>query len=122
MVASEETVRPFPAAGILVALVGAMTLAAGAALAVDAWLSAGRIVQAEAFQQLVGGQGFGTALDLSVCPFAFDPRVEGSCQFEDGPIPGGKAFCPCHAASVFFYRPLPGSALGPQKERHVDLP
>jgi hypothetical protein len=60
----------------------------------------------EAFQRLVGGVGFGPALDLSGCALGFDPRLDDSCAEDDGPIPGGACFCPRHAGSIFFYPPL----------------
>ena len=66
-----------------------------------------RQARSEAFQHLVGGVGFGPAVDLSGCAFGFDPRLDGDCAQERGPIPGGGAFCPRHAGSVFYYPPLP---------------
>jgi hypothetical protein len=71
----------------------------------------------EQFQHLVGGLGFGPALDLSDCAFAFDPRLDGACEQDRGPIPGGACFCPRHAGSIFYYPPLAnednGDALSP---------
>ena len=64
------------------------------------------------FQQLVGGVGFGPALDLSVCPFAFDPRLGSHCAWDDGPIPGGSCFCPYHASSIVDYPPLSSRTVG----------
>lgn len=60
----------------------------------------------EAFQQLVGGLGFGPSLDLSDCVFGFDPRLDGACSWQRGPIPAGACFCPRHAGSIFFYPPV----------------
>jgi hypothetical protein len=123
MIVNHETIRTFPAAGALVALVGALALMAGAALLVDARLASDQPAQSAAFQRLVGGFGFGPALDLSVCPFAFDPRVEDHCGFDDGPLPGGSAMCPCHTASVFFYPSLRPTIEGPpEAERHAHPP
>jgi hypothetical protein len=59
-----------------------------------------------AFQSLVGGLGFGPAVDLSGCAFGFDPRLDGSCAVDRGPIPGGGYLCPRHAGSVFCYPPV----------------
>ena len=71
----------------------------------------------EQFQHLVGGLGFGSALDLSEDAFAFDPRLDGLCEWEYGPIPGGSCFCPRHTLSIFFYPSLPvedkGDGLSP---------
>jgi hypothetical protein len=61
--------------------------------------------QTAEFQRLVGGLGFGPALDLSGCPFGFDPRLDGSCAQEYAPLPGGACFCPRHAGSVLHYPP-----------------
>jgi hypothetical protein len=76
-----------------------------------------RSSRSESFQHIAGGLGFGPALDLSDCPFAFDPRLDGSCGQDYGPLPGGSCFCPHHAGSFFFYPPLTirdnGDALSP---------
>lgn len=90
--------------------------AAGAVLVAESWAERSRIARAAEFQRLVGGVGFGPALDLSGCAFGFDPRLEGSCSEDCGPIPGGACFCPRHAASLFFYPPLERSS------RHALLP
>jgi hypothetical protein len=78
--------------------------AAGAVLVVE-----GRergTARGEQFQRLVGGVGFGPAVDLSVCACGFDPRLEGACALDTGPVPGGACFCPRHAGSLFFLPPL----------------
>jgi hypothetical protein len=62
--------------------------------------------EAREFQRLVGGLGFGPALDLRRCAFSFDPRLCPGCQEDLGPIPGGAYFCPHHACSIFFYPSL----------------
>jgi hypothetical protein len=62
----------------------------------------------DAFQQLVGGLGFGPALDLSQCEFSFDPRVCGHCASTQATIAGGMYLCPHHACSIFFYPTLDG--------------
>ena len=82
-----------------------LTAAAGAVLATENLARPGP-ERDEPFQRLVGGVGFGPALDLSGCAFSFDPRLDGACAEECGPIPGGGYFCPRHAMSVFFYPPL----------------
>jgi hypothetical protein len=79
------------------------TAAAAAVLAVEA--AKPQAAHAEAFQRLVGGTGFGPALDLDGCAFGFDPRLDGSCGADHGPVPGGTCFCPRHACSVFAYPP-----------------
>ena len=87
-----------------------LLLLAGAAAAVlvrEGWAQRQRQAHAEEFQQLVGGVGFGPTLDLSGCAFGFDPRLDGTCAEEYGPVPGGACFCPRHAGSLFSYPPLP---------------
>jgi hypothetical protein len=101
----------------------ALLVLAGAAVAVlvgEAWAHRGRDARAEAFQRLVGGTGFGPAVDLSGCAFGFDPRLDGTCGQDCGPIPGGTCFCPRHAGSLFFYPPL--DRMGPPGERNGDAP
>lgn len=58
-----------------------------------------------AFQQAVGGLGFGPALDLDTCAFAFDPRICPACSADHGPVAGGIYFCPQHACSIFYVPP-----------------
>jgi hypothetical protein len=58
------------------------------------------------FQRLVGGLGFGPAVDVARCPFGFDPRLDPDDQEDQEPIPGGYFFCPHHGAGVFAYPPL----------------
>lgn len=90
--------------------------AAGAVLAVEGPAQR-RPGPAEEFHRLVGGLGFGPALDLSGCAFGFDPRLDGSCAEECGPVPGGSSFCPRHAGSLFCYPPLRRGETG-----HAPLP
>lgn len=71
------------------------------------------------FQYLVGGLGFGPALDLGGCALGFDPRLDNACGQDYGPVPGGQCFCPRHAGSVFFYPPpRPHGA----REERIDAP
>jgi len=87
------------------ALLFLLAAAVGVLVAEDR-LQRSRQARAEQFQHLVGGLGFGPALDLSGCAFGFDPRLDGGCAEERGPIPGGACFCPRHAGSVFSFAPL----------------
>jgi hypothetical protein len=80
--------------------------AAGAILWAETGKQRDQEARAEAFQRLVGGVGFGPALDLSGCAFSFDPRLDRSCSADSGPISGGACFCPRHAGSLFSYPPL----------------
>jgi hypothetical protein len=79
--------------------------------------------RAEEFQGLVGGLGFGPAVDLSRCAFCFDPRICPTCSQNQGPIPGGVFFCPLHGCSVFYYPPLEPSRGGhEERDRDEDVP
>src|SRR5712692_5945212 len=96
--------KPEAPAFLLIAL-GCLTAAAGAVLLREAAQPDEPRSGQRAFQELVGGLGFGPALDLSQCEFSFDPRLCPACSRELGPIPGGGYFCPHHACSVFYYPP-----------------
>jgi hypothetical protein len=93
-----------------------LTVLAGGILLAENRPQPQRASTREAFQHLVGGLGFGPALDLSSCPFGFDPRLQSSCSFDCGPIPGGSCFCRRHAGAVFPY-----STAG-QEEGHAPPP
>jgi hypothetical protein len=80
--------------------------AACAVLLAEGQTGSRRETNGEAFQRLVGGTGFGPAVDLTGCAFGFDPRLDGDCAADYGPIPGGACFCPRHAGSLFTYPPL----------------
>ncbi len=88
-------------------VLGLLSSASVAILSVEARLERDRGGYAEAFQRLLGGLGFGPALDLSDCPFGFDPRLDGSCSEDYAPLPGCTCFCPRHAGSVLYYPPTP---------------
>src|SRR5688572_18386931 len=62
----------------------------------DPWQAAKRQTRSAAFQRLTGGLGLGPATDLSVCAFAYDPRISPACPAWSGPIAGGGWFCRCH--------------------------
>ena len=68
--------------------------------------------QAREFQRLVGGLGFGPALDLERCAFSFDPRLCPTCPNDWGPTPAGMCFCPYHAAALRDYPALPDKGEG----------
>lgn len=92
-----------------------LIVASGAILLIETRDRPEREARSEAFQRLVGGVGFGPAVDLSGCAFGFDPRLDGDCAEARGPLPGGGVFCPRHAGSVFYYPPIPpeGDAVAP---------
>lgn len=98
--------RKVPAA----ALFTIVALAAGAAgILVAGSDGATRSPQAaEEFQRLVGGLGFGPALDLAPCAADFDPRLGGSRLTGDALIPGAGDWCPQAALSIFHVRPPEG--------------
>jgi hypothetical protein len=92
----------------LAILAGILLLAVSAAviLAVESRDTGAGAARAEEFQQLVGGLGFGPAVDLSRCPNSLDPRLGRHCPEDLGPVPGGGYFCPHHACSIFQYPAL----------------
>jgi hypothetical protein len=87
-------------------VIAALAMAAGALPIYDARMQPQRAERSAEFQRLVGGLGFGPALDLSRCPHSFDPRLDDGCGDDEGPLPGGARFCPQHAGSIFYYPPL----------------
>jgi hypothetical protein len=95
-------VKPF----LVLVVIAALASGAGALLIVDAARIPKQAERAEEFQRLVGGLGFGPALDLARCPNSFDPRLDDGCADDEGSIPGGARFCPRHAGSIFYYPPL----------------
>jgi hypothetical protein len=84
-------------------LVAILALAAGGILVYEARSEGAGADKAREFQTLVGGLGFGPALELSTCPNSFDPRLCAACPRNVEPIPGGQIFCPQHAGSIFYY-------------------
>jgi hypothetical protein len=82
-----------------------VTIAAAAVLALDVALHRAQRQPAHEFQQMLLGLGLGPALDLSHCPFSFDPRVGHGCEQDVGAIAGGLYFCSQHAGSIFFCAP-----------------
>jgi hypothetical protein len=105
---------------LLFALLLALTTAAGVVLALGARPDADQEKRAQEFHRLVGGLGFGPAVDLERCAFSFDSRLCPACPNDVGPIPGGMFFCPYHAGAVLDYPPLdPGRDQG---KADADLP
>lgn len=94
-----------------------LTGAAGAIVVVEDRKGREPPARAESFQRLVGGLGFGPALDLSDCAADFDPRLEGSCSLDYDPIAGGACFRSRQASSVFFYPALQHGFRGPGQEK-----
>lgn len=82
--------------GLLLVLVVGLPLAAGVLVAGTS-PSPAQVEDGAAFQHLVGGLGFGPAVDLTRCGREFDPRVEGTCALRHEPVPCGSIFCPPHA-------------------------
>jgi hypothetical protein len=109
-------------ANVLLVLLLLLTGASAAVLLEQAQAVPAQAARGEAFQRLVGGLGFGPAMDLSGCAFGFDPRLDGSCSMDCGPIPGGGYFCPRHAASVFCYPPLDRATPPTEGDAHATPP
>src|SRR5262245_16141861 len=99
--------RLHPTTTLTISLLTLVGTATGASL-LDLPAQARQDERTLAYQRLVGGLGFGPALNLARCPFSFDPRLAGHCAENDGAVPGGERFCPHHACSLFHYAPLDG--------------
>jgi hypothetical protein len=72
------------------------------------------------FQKLVGGLGFGPALNITPCAASFDPRVQSICTAHLGPIAGGVVLCPHHACSLFYYPATRGLGVQSDGEQIID--
>ena len=97
----------------------AIFLAAGAIVVSESRRDPVSASRSREFQQVVGGLGFGPAIDLSRCTLAFDPRLGPVCEAQMRPIPGGGFVCPLHACSVFDYSPAAETPI-PQAEATPD--
>ena len=85
-------------------------LAIAAAFVLDMEQNSGlRSERARSFHGLVGGLGFGPALDLGRCEFSFDPRLCEHCSSDTGIVPGGMMFCPHHGLTARSYPSLPSN-------------
>jgi hypothetical protein len=93
------------ARGLFAALVLSV-ISAAAILTVEDQRENSRVARAEDFQRLLGGVGFGPAVDLSDGAFSFDPRLDPSDGHDYGPIPGGNCFATRCADSIFYYHAL----------------
>ena len=91
------------ACGLLFILVVTLAIAASGVLIGSNRTTSEDERRAAEFHTLVGGLGFGPAIDASICEFSFDPRLCPSCSFANGSIPGGVFFCPHHACPAFTY-------------------
>lgn len=99
------------------AVVMALTLGAGLLLLLDGGSRGVGRERSQELQSLLGGLGFGPALDISACEFSFDPRAGNRCSADQGPIPGGTYFCSQHANSILYYPALaPRGEDSPPKE------
>src|SRR5262245_1056366 len=94
------------AVNVLLALGFSLAAAAALILIFGSQEQRGQVARTKEFQELVGGLGFGPAVDLSRCPASFDPRLCHACSADLAPIPGGKCFCPQHASSILDYPAL----------------
>jgi hypothetical protein len=88
------------AAQRLAALILALSVLAAAFVAGSAVAMPRQADAAQGLQRLLGGLGFGPAIDLTSCEAAFDPRLCPHCSNDLAPIPAGKVFCPHHAGAL----------------------
>lgn len=95
----------------LIVVILALVTAAASVMMLEAWQVRQDAPQAIEFQRLTGGIGLGAETNLSRCPMAMDPRVDGQCTHTTGPCPGGSSLCACHAFSVMFVEPTRAEVL-----------
>ena len=74
-------------------LCGVMVVLSVAAVGSTLRRTSDQLAAARAFQELTGGLGGGPTVDLA-CPAHLDPRLDGECRFDAGPVPGGSLLCP----------------------------
>jgi hypothetical protein len=91
---------------LVLATIIILVSAALALLVVDAGMQPHRAERSEDFQRLVGGLGFGPALDLARCPAGFDPRLDSGGTDSDQILLGPARICPQQGGSIFHYPPL----------------
>ena len=85
---------------ILLVVLLLLAISAAALLTAEEQAQAAHQARDEDFERLVGGLGFGPALDLSDGASAFDPRLGGGGD-DPMPAPGGAYFFARRAASLF---------------------
>ena len=89
----------------LFALVVILVIAAGAAVGLSRQSVVAGVSDAARFQQLVGGLGFGSSVEMSTCAVQFDPRLEAACDAHTGPVPVGGLLCPGCGRFLFSFSP-----------------
>ena len=101
----------------------AAAVSSGALLLLTHFPERGSQSEAAEFQRLIGGLGFGPALDISRCDISFDPRLGSMCPESVWPIPGSSFLCPHHASSIFSYGYVePGGSGNTKAERDAEIP
>lgn len=58
------------------------------------------------FQDAVGGLGLSASVGVAWSVFAFDARLQGSCENEEWPLPGAHCPNPHHGAALADRPPL----------------
>ena len=89
----------------LFAIVVILVIAAGAAVGLSRQSVVAGASDAARFQQLVGGLGFGSSVEMSTCAVQFDPRLEAACDAHTGPVPVGGLLCPGCGRFLFSFSP-----------------
>ena len=89
----------------LFAIVVILVIAAGAAVGLSRQSVVAGVSDAARFQQLVGGLGFGSSVEMSTCAVQFDPRLEATCDAHTGPVPIGGLLCPGCGRFLFSFSP-----------------
>ena len=107
----------------LFAIVVILVIAAGAAVGLSRQSVVAGVSDAARFQQLVGGLGFGSSVEMSTCAVQFDPRLEAACDAHTGPVPVGGLLCPGCGRFLFSFSPrLSEKSNGLAAAPHVLIP
>jgi hypothetical protein len=92
---------------VVLTTVLALATAAGAVVLDGGRRGGHEAERAREFQQLVGGLGFGPAVDLSGNAFRFDPRLSPRRPADLDPLPGGGASPGAQDPCCILYYPSP---------------
>ena len=89
----------------LFAVVVILVIAAGISVGLSRKPVLTGVSDAARLQQLVGGLGFGSSVEMSTCAVQFDPRLEAACNAHTGPVPVGGLLCPGCGRFLFSFSP-----------------
>ena len=107
----------------LVILIAILVIVAGTAVGHYRQPVSAREADSAGFQQLVGGLGFGSSVELSTCAVQFDPRLGVTWDAHTGPVPAGSLLCPGCGRFLFSFSSRSSENLsGSSATRHAPTP